>query len=786
MKFTLVWLKEHLDTDLGVDALASALTNLGLEVESVTRPADVLAAFVVARIESAVPHPNADKLRLCMVDIGAGAPVQVVCGAPNARPGLVGVFAAPGTVVPATGMTLRIAEVRGVESRGMLLSEREMGLSDAHEGIVELGCGEPGQRYIDVAGLDDPVFEVAITPNRQDCMGVHGIARDLAAAGHGRLIDPAIAPIAGTFPCPVPIAIEDTEGCPAFHARLVRGVSNRASPEWLQRRLRAIGQKPISALVDITNYISVAHGRPLHVYDVAKLAGGLTARRAHPGEAIEALNGRTYALDATMTVIADDAYVHDIGGIMGGMVSGVSETTTDVLIECAYFDPVRTGRTGRALNLTSDARTRFERGVDPAFLRPGLELATRIVLDLCGGDASEVGEVGHAPLGERSVAFDPAHTLALAGVDVPPMEQAAILTRLGFRVDHGEHWRVEPPTWRRDVDGPADLVEEVARVYGFDRVPSTPLSRAPCVARPTATPEQTLERRVRRAAAALGLAEATTWSFVAPAEAAPFGDAPWTLVNPISADLATMRPSLIPGLLAAAKRNLARGAGAVALFEVGRRYLATGEHPTLALILAGEYRPRDWQNGPAAPATAYEAKALAEAILAAAGAPTDRLAASPDAPDWLHPGRSARLTLGPKATLAVFGELHPRLSDGLGPVVVAELYLDALPLTRAKRARPTYAPPALQAVTRDFAFLLADAVAADALLRAVRSADRVAITAVHLFDVFNGAGVESGHRSLALEVTLQPTAASFTEAELDALSAKIVAAAAKVGSALRG
>ncbi len=790
MKFTLSWLKDHIETTASVDELAAALTNLGLEVESITRSAQALAPFTVARVVTAEPHPNADKLQVCMVDTGGGALTQVVCGAPNARAGLIGVFAAPGTVVPATGITLKVAEVRGVESRGMLLSEREMGLSDAHEGIVELAPDTPvGARFIDVTGFDDPVIEIAVTPNRQDCMGVHGIARDLAAAGHGRLIDPAIVTVPGRFRCPVPIAIEDAQGCPAFHARTVRGLANRASPDWLQRRLRAVGQKPISALVDITNYVSVAHGRPLHVYDVAKLTGGLTARHAHAGEQIEALNGRTYTLDATMTVIADAAQVHDIGGIMGGAASGVSPETTEVLIECAYFDPTRIGRTGRALNLTSDARTRFERGVDPAFLAPGLELATRMVLDLCGGEPSEITQIGHAPDPARTIPFDPAHTLALAGVDVPPMEQAAILTRLGFHVEHGPFWTVVPPSGRRDIDGPADLVEEVARVYGYDRIPATPLPRAPGVARPTATAAQQLERRARRAAAALGLREAITWSFLAPAEAEPFGSkdsgAPFTLVNPISADLATMRPSLVPGLLAAARRNIARDTSGVALFEIGLRYLATGEHPTLALILAGDHRARDWRTGHAAPPTAYDAKALAQAILAAIGVPTDRFQTADGAPDWLHPGRSARLTLGPKATLAVFGELNPRLAADLGAVVVAELYLDAAPPTRAKRARPAYAPPALQPVTRDFAFVLPEATPAETLLRAVRSADKAAITGVHLFDIFTGVGVADSHRSLALEVTLQPTDKSFTEADLDAISAKIVAAAAKVGATLR-
>jgi len=788
VKFTLAWLKDHLETSATFDQITSALTNLGLEVEGVEQPGQALAPFTVARVISATRHPNADKLQVCMVDTGGSEPVQVVCGAPNARAGMAAVFAAPGVVVPATGITLRVAEVRGVESRGMLVSERELGLSEEHDGIIDLPVdASVGARYIDYAGLDDPVIEVAITPNRQDCMGVHGIARDLAAAGLGRLIDPDTTPIAGLFPCPVPITTRDPEGCPAFLGRVVRGVRNRPSPEWMQRRLRGVGLRPISALVDITNYVSMGWGRPLHIYDLAKLTGGLTARRARDGETMAALNGRQYTLDASMTVIADDTQIHDIAGIMGGEYSGVSQTTTDVLIECAYFDPTRIGRTGRALNLTSDARARFERGVDPAFLVPGMELATAMVLHLCGGEPSEVAQAGTIPDPSRTIAYDPAHTLRLAGVDVPAAEQAAMLGRLGFDVAHGAPWAVSPPSWRRDIDGPADLVEEIARVHGYAHIPSTALPRAPGVAVPTATPAQLMERRARRAAAALGLTEAITWSFLPPADLAPYGGVSWTLDNPISADMAAMRLSLVPGLVAAARRNLDRGADGVALFEIGRRYLDDGEHLTLAVLLAGEARGRDWRTGPATKPTAYDAKRLAEAILSAAGAPVDRLQAQTDTPDWLHPGRSARLTLGPKVTLGLFGELHPGLTrDMNGPVAVAELYLDAVPPTRARRARPAFTPPALQAVRRDFAFLYPAYAPADALLRAVRGADKAAITGVALFDRFTGAGVPEGEVSLAIEVTLQPGERSFTEADLDALSAKIVSAAAKVSARLRG
>ena len=787
MKFTLAWLRDHLETQATLAEIATALTNLGLEVESVQNPAAALAPFTVARVLSATRHPNADKLQVCMVETGAGEPVQVVCGAPNARADMLAVFAAPGVVVPSTGITLRVAEVRGVQSHGMLVSERELGLSDAHEGIIDLPADAPiGARYIDYAGLDDPVIDIAVTPNRQDCMGVHGIARDLAAAGLGRLIGPDTAPVLGTHPCPVPIATEDAEGCPAFFARAVRGVRNGPAPEWMQRRLRAIGLRPISALVDITNYITHAHGRPLHVYDMAKIQGGLTARRARPGEQVAALNGKTYTLDETMTVIADAHGADDIGGIMGGIASGVSDTTTDVLIECAFFDPARTGRTGRALGITSDARARFERGVDPEFVRPGLELATRLMLDLCGGEPSEIAQAGTLPEWRRTIDFDPALTERLTGLTLPNGFQTKYLTNLMFHVEHNEPWRITPPSWRRDIDGPADLVEEIARVHGYVHIPATPLPRAPGVAAPTATPAQLTERRARRAAAAMGLTEAITWSFLPPAEVTPYGGAAFTLDNPISADMAAMRPSLVPGLVAAARRNLDRGAAGVALFEIGRRYLADGERPTLAILLAGETRARDWQVGPATRPTAYDAKAHAQAILSAIGAPVDRLQVAGDAPAWLHPGRSARLTLGPKVTLAIFGELHPSLTRDLGgPVVVAELYLDAVPPARAKRARPAFTPPALQPVRRDFAFLYPANAPADALVRAVRGADKAAIAHVHLFDRFTGAGVPDAEVSLAIEVTLQPADKSFTEADLEELSAKIVAAAAKAGARLR-
>ena len=799
MKFTLSWLREHLDSAAPLDAVVTALTDCGLEVEGVTDASAKLAAFTIAEVLTAAPHPAADKLQVLTVATGLGDPVQVVCGAPNARAGMKGVFGAVGTYVPGSDLTLKVASIRGVESRGMMCSMRELELSDEHDGIIDLPADAPiGHPYAVWAGLDDPVIDVAVTPNRQDCMGVRGIARDLAAKGLGRLKPLAEAyrvaafavARAGTGP---DVRIDDTEGCPAFYACTVGGVVNGVSPPWLADKLRAVGQNPISALVDITNFIMLDLGRPLHVYDRAKLAGPLTARQARAGETIVALNGKTYALDETITVIADDAHVHDIGGIMGGAASGCSAATTDVVIECAYFDPAGIARTGQKLTLTSDARTRFERGVDPAFLDEGLEIATHLVLELCGGTASAVTRAGTPPVVDKMVAFDPARTLALAGVDVPDDEQAAILTRLGFGVTRGAPWRVAVPSWRRDIDGgtaassrwdgPADLVEEIVRIHGLAHVPSTPLPRAEGVARPTATPAQRTERRLRRALAARGLNEAVTWSFIAPAAADLFGGAAWTLANPISTELAAMRPSLVPGLLAAARRNLDRGEAGVRLFEIGRRYLADGEHPTAAILLTGAARARDWQTGPAAGFDAFDAKGEALTALAAAGAPVDRLTVLPPGDPWFHPGRSGRLGLG-KAVLASFGELHPRLAGDLrAAVVIAEIYLDALPPVRAKRARPAFAPPALQAVTRDFAFVVAADTGAETLLRAVRGADKATITDVALFDRFP---LGDDRLSLAVTVTLQPAARSFTDAEIEALSAAIVAAAAKVGAALRG
>jgi phenylalanyl-tRNA synthetase beta chain len=789
MKFTLSWLREHLDTDASLRAILDTLNAIGLEVEGVENPAETLAPFTIARVLSAEPHPQADKLQVLSVDAGNG-PLQVVCGAPNARAGLVGVFGAPGAYVPGSGITLKVAAIRGVESNGMMCSVRELELGDEHDGIIELAADAPvGTGYAAWAGLDDPVIDVSITPNRQDCMGVRGIARDLAAAGIGTLKPLDATPVAGEGPGP-DVRIDDPEGCPAFYGQSVSGVTNGASPDWMAKRLKAIGQKPISALVDITNYIMIDLGRPLHVYDRAKLTGGLVARKAVEGETVLALNGRTYTLDASMTVIADEAHVHDIGGIMGGEDSGVEFDTTDVLIECAYFTPEHIARTGQKLGLTSDARGRFERGVDPAFLEDGLAIATRLVTTICRGAPSGITRAGQAPAGTSTHGYDPTLTERLAGVAVPEAQQAEILESLGFGIEKSTPWQVTAPSWRRDVIGAADLVEEVIRIVGLDHVPSTPLPRAPGVAKPTATPEQLVERRARRTAAARGLNEAVTWSFLSEKDAASFGGSAWTLANPISEDMKVMRPSLLPGLLAAAARNQARGAETIRLFEIGRRYFADGERLTLGFVLAGDRQARNWQSGKARGFDAFDAKAEALALLAAAGAPVDNLQTFGEAGDHYHPGQSATLRLGPKTGLAAYGTLHPLTAKAFdldGAVMAGEIFLDAVPAKRSSgHMRSSYAPPALQAVTRDFAFLVPADMAADTLVRAVKGADKQAIVAARLFDVFSGQGVEDGWKSLAVEIVLQPGEKSFTDEELKAITEKVVAAAVKQGAVLRG
>ena len=796
MKFSLEWLKHFLDTDASVAEISAALNRIGHEVEGIEDPADKLAGFRVAKVLTAAKHPDADKLQVLSVDTGEGDPLQVVCGAPNARAGMKGVLGLPGAVVPANGMELRKSAIRGVESNGMMCSVRELELGDEHDGIIELPEAAPvGQSFAAYSDAS-PVFDVAITPNRPDCMGVMGIARDLAAAGLGTFKPVDVPVIEGEGACPVEIRIEDVDGVPAYHGRVIRGVKNGPSPDWLQRRLKAAGQRPISALVDCTNYLMFATGRPAHVYDLRKLSGPVIARRAKNGETVEALNEKTYTLDETMTVIADDKGVHDIGGIMGGEHSGADESTTDVLLEIAYFDPERIGVTGRKLGLASDARTRFERGVDPAFLDDGLALLTDLIVQTCGGTPSEAVQVGQAPVEKTDIAFDPEMTARLGGVEIARDRQRAILEALDFAV--ADDWQVTCPSRRHDIEGAADLVEEVVRIHGLDHVASVALPRAEGVARPTATPLQQLERKLRRAAAARGLNEAVTWSFLPTADAEFFADGAqlWTLDNPISEDMKAMRPSLVPGLLAAAKRNADRGAEGSRLFELGRRYFrgkggASDEKPTLGVVLAGNRTARGWAHGKATGFDAFDAKSEAMALLEAAGAPVENLMVMDGAGDQFHPGQSATLRLGPKNVLARFGALHPRTLKAFdieGPVMAVEIFLDALPAKKGGGgfARAAYAPPALQPVSRDFAFLVPAGLAASDLVRAVKGADKQSVVAARVFDVFVGQGVPEGKKSVAVEVVLQPGEKTFTEVEIKAISDKIVASAAKQGAELRG
>lgn len=788
MMFSLTWLKDHLNTEASVKEIVDTLNAIGLEVEGVEDPAVRLAGFTVAKVLTAEKHPDADKLQVLTVDTGSGDPLQVVCGAPNARAGMKGVLGRPGAIVPSNGMELRKSAIRGVESNGMMCSVRELELGDEHDGIIELPENAPvGHSFADYHGTS-PIIDVAITPNRPDCMGVYGIARDLAAAGLGTLKPIAMPEFETSGACPVEIRTDDPEGCPAFYGRVITGVKNGPSPDWLQQRLTSAGQRPISLLVDLTNYLMLAYGRPAHAYDLAKLTGAVVARRAKNGEQVLALNEKTYTLDDSMTVIADDAGVHDVAGIMGGEDSGCSDHTTDVLLEIAYFDPARIGVTGRKLGLASDARTRFERGVDPTFLDYGLDLLTGLIVELAGGTASEKVHAGVPPSEPKVIAFDTGLTARLGGINVPVEEQKRILESLDFAID-GD-WNVTCPLRRHDIEGPADLVEEVVRIHGLDKVESVALPRADGVAKPTATAAQLTERRLRRAAAASGLNEAITWSFISEDQAESVGGGKWVLDNPISEDMKVMRPSLLPGLLSAVQRNLDRGASSIRLFEIGRRYLEDGEHPTLVCVLAGDKERRGWASGKATTFDAYDAKAICLELLEAAGAPVSNLMVMGEAGDAYHPGQSATLRLGPKNVIAGFGMIHPSMLKAYDidvPVAAMGIHLDAIPAKKnASFARSSFAPPALQAVTRDFAFLVPTELAASDLVRAVKGADKINIVDARVFDVFAGQGVPEGKKSVAVEVTLQPQEKSYKDADLKAISDAVVASAAKQGAELRG
>lgn len=806
MKFTFSWLKEHLDTDEPLDKIADKLTMIGLEVEHLDDKAKALAPFTIARVISAEQHPNADRLRVCMVDTGdGGAPVQVVCGAPNARAGLVSVFSPPGTYIPGKDITLGIGTIRGVESRGMLCSAAELQLSEDHDGIMELPADAPlGAPYAQWAGLGDAVIEINLTPNRQDCTGVHGIARDLAAADMGKFKNPAPKQIKGEFPCPVHVTIEDEKLCLGFALRLVRGVKNGPSPEWLQQRLTSIGLRPINALVDITNFMTFDRARPLHVFDAKKVKGNLTVRRAR-NETVIALDGKTYALDDTICVIADERGVESIAGIMGGEASGCDETTTDVLIRSALWNEINIAQTGRKLGINSDARYRFERGVDPAFMVPGLEMATKLVMDLCGGSPSEIVVAGKSHGEDRIIEFPITEVKRLAGIDVPLPEIKQILAHLGFMVaGAGPVVKVAVPSWRSDVHGKADIVEEIVRIVGVDSVPLTPFERGDAPRKPVLTQLQLRTRRAKRALAARGMLEAVTWSFVSKTQADLFGggSAALTLANPIASDLSDMRPSLIAGLVAAAQANADRGFADVALFEVGQIF--KGDQPEDQFMAASGVRRalasskgtgRQWSGS--ATVDALDAKADALAVLAAAGAPMQGLQVvssneSKNFPAWLHPGRSGAIQIGPQNVLGYFGEMHPRALETLkadGPLVAFEVILERIPDAKAKptRAKPLLELSPFQPVSRDFAFIVDRSVKAGDIVRTAQAADKKLITNVTVFDVYEGKGIDEAKKSVAIAVTLQPREKTLTDQEIEAVASKIVAdVTKKTGGVLRG
>jgi len=803
MKFTLSWLKDHLETDAPLETIVERLTAIGLEVEHVDDKA-AYRPFTIARVVSAEPHPNADKLRVLMVDKGDGKPVQIVCGAPNARAGLIGALAEPGTYVPGIDVTLSVGNIRGVESHGMMCSEKELDMSDSHDGIIDLPEDAPvGTPFASYAGLDDPVIEINLTPNRPDCTSIFGIARDLAASGLGTLKQPE-APrfaVAGETTQNVRIILDDESLCPGFAWRLVRGVKNGPSPKWMQARLLAIGLRPISALVDVTNYMTFDQGRPMHVFDADKVKGDLVVRRAQEGEEILALDTRTYKLNPANVVIADDNGPESIGGIMGGEHSGCDENTTNVLIESALWDPINIAKTGRSHGIITDARYRFERGVDPEYMVPGLERTTELVLSMCGGTAAEARVVGYKDHEKKVVDFPFSEVKRLTGLTVSDNESRDILTGLGFEVSgKGEKVKVSVPSWRPDVDGKADLVEEVMRVFGVDKITPEPLAPSGTVNGKILTTIQIRTRSAKRALASRGMMEAVTWSFISEDQAKLFGGGSRALklANPIAADMSDMRPSLLPGLLLAAQRNADRGFGDVALFEVsgtyendtpeGQRRVAGGiRRGTAAMTGSG----RHW-DGAAKPVGVFDAKADAIAALEACGAPVDRLSFERGAPDWYHPGRSGLIKLGPKTVLGHFGEFHPNTLDALdvsGPLCGFEVFIDAIPEAKRKatRTKPSLNLSAFQAVRRDFAFVVDTDVPAATLVRAAQGADKALIAGVNVFDLFAGPSLGEGKKSVAIEITIQPRDRTLTDEDLDKLAKSVIANVEKSsGGVLRG
>lgn len=788
MKFTLNWLKEHLDTDAALDEILQGLDNVGLEVEGVENPADKLGAFTVAEILSAEKHPDADKLRVCMVNTGSET-IQIVCGAPNARAGIKVVLGRPGDYVPGIDVTLKSASIRGVESNGMMCSARELELGEDHDGIIELDVAAPvGTRYVDFAGLDDPVIEIAITPNRQDCLGVSGIARDLAAAGFGTYKDGKPEATKGTYQSPINIELE-TDECPVFMGRMIKGIKNGPSPAWLADRLIAIGLRPISILVDITNFITYDRGRPLHVYDADKLSGNICVRASNKGESFQALDDRTYTdMSGGQTVITDDNGVLGFGGIIGGTSTGCSDTTTNVFVESAWFEPISTATTGREFGIESDARYRFERGVDPLSLADGIEQATALIVELCGGQASDIVSVGTAPKVGKTVSFRSERVMTLGGLDLPAAKSIAILERLGFTVEGNDPYSVTVPSWRRDVEGEADLVEEVLRIHGLGHVPAVALPPLGKKAGSTLTQNQRRARAIKRRLAAQGLMEAVTWSFMSNKLAETFGGGSDDLIveNPISSDLNCMRPSILPNLIQAAGRNRDRGASNIALFEVGPQYRNAsekGQDLVAAGVRAAKFSERNWASAQK-DVDVFDAKADALAGLEAIGAPVDNLQVFNEAPAWYHPGRSGTLRLGPKTILAAFGEIHPAILAKLdvdGPMVAFEIFVENIPPRRAKSAsRGALNITNLQMVERDFAFVADGSLSAGDLIRAVKGADKKHIKEVRVFDIYEGDRIAADKKSIAISVTLEPQGQTFSDKEIEAICDKIIVSATKL------
>ena len=800
MKFTLNWLKQPLDTDASLAEIDEKLTAIGLEVEEITDQAADFAPFKVAYVEKAEPHPDADKLRVCTVQTADHGVQQVVCGAPNARAGMKGVFAPEGTYIPGLDVTLKKAKIRGVESCGMLVSEKEMCISDEHNGIIEVDEKyEVGTPMAEIFGLDDPVIEIALTPNRSDCAGLYGIARDLAAAGLGTLKPVDAEPVKGTFKSEINVTIDDKEGCPMFVGRHIKGVKNGPSPEWLQKLLKSVGLRPISALVDITNFITHDHARPLHAYDADKLKGDILVTTAKGGEELEALNDKSYTLPEGVTTINDDSGVIGLGGIVGGTSTGCDEETTNVFLECAYFSPERIARTGRDLGVQTDARYRFERGADPAFVVTGMELFTKMVLEICGGEASDIVIAGEAPEWKREIEYDPAYTTQLIGIEVDEKRQIEILESLGFEVSgKAPALKVQPPSWRGDVFGKADITEEIARIVGFDDIPSESVHGA-VVPQTAETALGSAMRKARSALSSRGLNECVTWSFLGEDQARAFGanDNQVTalrLQNPISSEMDVMRPSILPNLIAAAERNEARGYPNAALCEVGPVF--AGVKPTdqamiAAGIRSGSNAGRHWADDKSTRAVdLYDAKADALAALEACGAPAGNAQISADAPEYYHPGRSGCLRLG-KNVLATFGEIHPAILEEMGikfPVVGFEVMLGNIPEAKKKGTeKPMLHLEPLQPLTRDFAFLVDENVQADELTRAAKAADKKLISDSEVFDIYQGKGVEDGKKSVALSITIQPKEQTLKDADLEALTKAVIEIVEKkTGGVLRG